>query len=444
MVIVDNTALDFNRKIKINFDGGDLTSDSGLLLIKEFADRIGLTALVRKIFKTNDHTKLRIHKDYENLMQAIYQIIAAYFEDDCADELKKDPAFAAILGKAELASQPTLSRFWNRMDEDTLEQFNQMAVKMRQLIYLISRPVQVLFDLDTTLLNTYGKQEGSGFNSHYQANGYHPLVCFDGLTGDLLKMELRNGTQYCSKNVAEFIIPLLQEYRNNHPGIERYLRGDSGFATPELYEACELYNCKYAIRLKLNHVLIKLAEEKEKALYDATLRNQVKYAVTYGEFMYQAKSWSHPRRVVFKIEKPYGQLQHLYTFVVTTFEDLRPDQVIRFYCGRGKMENFIKEGKLGFDFSSVSSHSMVVNANRLQAHGLAYNLFNWFRRLVLPICLRKIRIDTFRLRLLKIASKIVNSARSTFFKFCSSFPYKKEFLETLANIQQLPIPPCIE
>ncbi len=160
------------------------------------------------------------------------------------------------------------------------------------------------------------------------------------------------------------------------------------------------------------------------------------HAVEYGEFMYQAGSWSHPRRVVFKIEKPYGQMIHLYTFIVTTFE-MKPYQVIQFYCGRGRMENFIKEGKSGFDLSSVSSSSKLVNANRLLVHALAYNLFNWFRRLALAVNMRKQRIDTIRLKLLKIAARVVRSARYKYFKLCSSCPYKKEFYETLENIHNL-------
>lgn len=152
--------------------------------------------------------------------------------------------------------------------------------------------------------------------------------------------------------------------------------------------------------------------------------------------MYQAGSWSHPRRVVFKIEKPYGQLIHKYTFLVTTME-MDIYQVLQFYCGRGKMENFIKEGKRGFDFASVSSSSKVVNANRLMVHALAYNLFNWFRRLALAANMRKLRIDTIRLKLLKVAAKVVKSARYKYFKLCSSCPYKKEFYETLENIKRL-------
>ena len=232
------------------------------------------------------------------------------------------------------------------------------------------------------------------------------------------------------------MIPLLQEYREKYPSLPLYLRGDSGFASPDLYKACEYNDCKYAIRLKVNKTLLTLAQDEADELRRVTKDNMVDYAVTYGEFVYQAGSWPHPRRVVFKIEKPAGQMIFLYTFIVTAMES-EPYQVIRFYCGRGKMENFIKEGKEGFGFCAVSSSTKVVNANRLQLHTLAYNLFNWFRRLALAAKMRKLRIDTVRLKLLKIATRVVRSARYTTFKLCSSCPYKNEFYETLQNIRQL-------
>ena len=431
-----DTVLESNPYLKINFDGGDLSSDAGLLLIKEFADKIGLVKLVYRLFKTNDPALYRFHIDPENLLQMIYQTIGAYFEDDCADELTVDPVFTAILEKPALASQPTISRFFNRMDETTLEQFDQIEKLMRDIVYSIKAPEHMLFDLDSTLLNTYGKQEGEAFNYHYQAHGYHPLLCFDGITGDLLKLELRDGTHYCSKGADQFMIPLMQEFRTKHPSLPLYLRGDSGFASPELYDVCEDNDCKYAIRLKINKALIAFAEDKAEALRRATMRNMVDYAVTYGEFMYQANTWKHPRRVVFKIEKPQNQMTFMYTFIVTNMES-EPYKVIQFYCGRGKMENFIKEGKDGFDFSAVSSRSKIVNANRLRLHALAYNLFNWFRRLALAANMRKLRIDTVRLKLMKIAARAVHSARYTTFKLCSSCPYKDEFYETLQNIRGL-------
>lgn len=173
MSIVNTLSLESNRQIKINFDGGDLSSDAGILLLKEFAAKIGFTKLIKSKFKTND-TSVRFHKDNENLMQMIYQIISAYFEDDCSDEMTLDPVFNAILEKNGLASQPTLSRFFNRMGEDTLMQFDDIDKSLRDIIYSIKRPEHVLLDLDSTLFDTYGNHEGEGFNFHYQAHGYHP------------------------------------------------------------------------------------------------------------------------------------------------------------------------------------------------------------------------------------------------------------------------------
>ncbi len=233
MSIVNTVLLKSNRQIKINFNGGDLSSDAGLLLIKEFAAKIGFDKLIKKKFKTNDKS-VRIHKDDENLMQMIYQIISAYFEDDCADELTFDPVFNAILEKDSLASQPTLSRFFNRMDEDTLMQFDDIDRSLRDIIYSIKCPEHMLLDLDSTLFGTYGRQEGEGFNFHYRAHGYHPLLCYDGLTGDLLKAELRDGTLHCSNGAGKFMESLLQEYIER--GIKTYLRGDSGFSTLRYYD----------------------------------------------------------------------------------------------------------------------------------------------------------------------------------------------------------------
>ena len=427
-----------NKQFKLNFNGGELSSDGGLLMIKEFLSVFGIEDLIKGTFKTNDDAMFRVHKDHDNLLQMIYQIFGTYYEDNCADELRNDPVMSAILGKEALASQPTISRFFNRMDDSTLRQFDTMMRELRKKVYSIKMPEYVLFDIDTTLLPTYGKQEGEGFNFHYQAHGYHPTLCFDGLTGDLLRAVLRDGTDYCSKDSAEFMEPLISEYRRNYPSIQLYARGDSGFATPELYDLFEDTEVKYAIRLKINKTLKELAREKADALMAVVKRNAVDYAVTYGEFMYKAGSWRSERRVVFKIEKPANQFNFMYTFIVTNME-MEPYQVISYYCNRGRMENFIGECKEGFDFASVSSKSKVVNANRLQLHTLVYNIFNLFRRLVLPKQMSKHLIDTVRLKLLKIATKVARSGRYIRFNLCSSCPYKDDVFQIFENIWQLKV-----
>ena len=347
MSIVNTFSLQSNRQIKINFDGGDLSSDAGLLLIKEFISKLGIERLLNRSFKTNDSAVFRYHTDRDNLLQMIYMIMAGYFEDDASDELTKDPVFKAVLEKSALASQPTVSRFFNRMDEDTLKQFQEISQILRKRIYSIQMPQAVILDLDSTLLAAYGKQEGRAFNFHYRSNGYHPLVCYAGITGDLIKIHLRDGAAYSCTGVTNFLQPILDEYLNDYPTIHLLLRGDSGFATPDLYKQCEENGTSYVIRL---------------------------------------------------------------------------------------MENFIKESKSGFDFSAVSSHNRIVNANRVQVHALAYNIFNWFRRLVLSAKMRKQRIDTVRLKLLKIATKVVHSARYITFKLCSSCPYGKCFKDILNTL----------
>ena len=436
MSIVNTLALKSNRQIKINFDGGDLSSDAGLLLIKEFISKLGIDKLLDTTFKTNDPALFRYHTDQENLLQMIYMIIAGYFEDDASDELTNDPVFKSVLEKNALASQPTVSRFFNRMDEDTLNQFLVIGRVLRKEIYGIQMPPAVILDLDSTLLDAYGRQEGRAFNFHYQSNGYHPLVCYDGMTGDMIKIQLRDGTQYSCTGVVDFLQPILDEYQNDYPAIRILLCGDSGFATPDLYKQCEENGTSYVIRLKENGLLREKASYFMDELNEITRNNKVDYAVVYGEFMYKAKSWPYERRVVCKVEKPENQIVYMYTFVVTNM-DSAPEYLIKFYCKRGLMENFIKESKSGFDFASVSSHTRIVNANRLQVHALAYNIFNWFRRLVLSANMRKQRIDTVRLKLLKIAAKVVHSARYITFKLCSSCPYKNEFYETLSNIGKL-------
>ena len=427
-----------NKQFIVNFDGGELSSDGGLLMIKEFLCALGIDKLLKNSFKTNDPALFRVHTDDKNLLQMVYQIFGTYYEDNCADELRRDPVLSAVLGKEALASQPTLSRFFNRMDDDTLRQFDDIMCQLRKKIYSIRMPEFVLFDIDTTLFETYGSQEGGSFNGHYHAHGYHPLLCYDGLTGDLIKAQLRDGTDYCSKDCAKFMEPVIAEYRKNYPGIALYARGDSGFAAPELYDLFEDNEVKYAIRLKVNKTLLRLAQDEDESLMKATRFNMVDYAVTYGEFYYQASSWREPRRVVFKIEKPYGQMTHMYTFIVTNMK-LEVWQVIDYYCNRGRMENFIGEGKDGFDFASVSSRSKVVNANRLQLHALAYNIFNWFRRLALPKHMASHLIDTVRLKLLKVATKVVHTGRYIKFNLCSSCPYKAEVYETFENIWKLAV-----
>lgn len=313
-----------------------------------------------------------------------------------------------------------------------MNQFYILMRRFRKIVYAIKKPPLLLLDLDSPLLDTYGHQEGEGFNFHYQSHRYHPLVCYAGMTSDLLKIELRNDTDYSSTGVVEFLQPLLDEFLTDYPELPLFLRGDSGFTKPQLYEQCETNGVSYAIRLKENSTLLALASEIEEHLTDAT-RHDILCCVLW-RIPLSGRNMEVARRVVCKVEKPTDQLIHRYTFIVTNM-DSAPEELVRFYCKRGNMEIFIKESKNSFAFTAVSSSSKIVNANRLQIHALAYNIFNWLKRLVLPAKMRRQQIDTIRMKLPKIAAKSVHSARYITFKPCSSCPYKDEFHETLENIR---------
>ena len=183
-------------------------------------------------------------------------------------------------------------------------------------------PEAIILDLDSTLLNDYGKQGGRTFNFHYQSNGYHPLICYDGITEDLIKIQLRDGSLYSSTGVVDFLQPILDEYLEDFPEIKLLLRGDSGFATPGLYKQCEE---NAILRDKVSYLVDELDE--------ITKNNKVDYAVVYGEFMYQAGPWPYERRVVCKVEKPENQMTYMYTFIVTNMES-SPEYLIKFYCKR--------------------------------------------------------------------------------------------------------------
>ena len=427
--------LHLQSNTKINFNGGNLSSDAGLLLLHKFIDKLGLNSLLKSCFKTTDKAN-RQHLDHEILLQKIYQICAGYFIDDVSDELSTDPVLTTCLEKKRLTSQPTISRFGSRLDEITLEQLHKITSTLRKRVYSVIHPQRVLLDLDSTLLPTYGKQGGEAFNYHYSAHGYHPLVCYDGLTGDLLIIELRKGSTYSSTGVSQFLQPLLDKYLNHYPDTQLFLRGDSGFATPELYTQAESNGCSYAIRLKDNRLLRENAFHLEEEVTAMAAIYPEKFIALYGEFSYQAGSWDYSRRVICKIEKHPEELFVRHTFIVINME-LSPQEIVKFYCNRGRMKNFIKESKNEFGFSTMSSHSMLVNSNGLQMCMLAYNLFNWFRRLCLPGKMKTFRANTIRLKLLKIAGKLVKSARNITFKLCSSCPYIREFYETFTNIEKL-------
>jgi len=380
MTTLSQIPLHFNRSIKLSNDGGALSSDTGHLVFREFDEKIGFSQTIAKHLQLKDERTYCIHQNEQLLRQKIYQLIAGYHEEDAADQLTHDPVFTQVLGTPALASQPSLSRFFKRFDQQALDQLQAANQELLDRVHHARQSKALIADLDSTHANAYGNQEKSAYNGHYRKVGFHPLLAFDGLTGDFLKAQLRPGNVYTSNSVVDFLRPMLEHYNKTFPETSALVRGDSGFAVPDLYELCEKESVYYIIRLKANAQLKALAEE----LHPTHEIRDVSVTERYiDESIYQASSWSAPRRIVIQSIRPAGELFFSHAFFVTNLSDtFSPQAIVESYQQRGTMENFIKEAKNGFGFDQMKSHDFIVNEARMMLSLLTYNFTNWLRTLV--------------------------------------------------------------
>lgn len=236
---VQDYSMNFNSRMKLNFAGGNLTSDAGLLLYKEFDHKIGLSETVKKMLVVHDPVCHRDHSNSDIVVQKLYQHLAGYHTDDHADNLCVEPLLTLMMGKERLASQPTISRFNERATIATAKSLESINETLQKRVYTLDPQDQFVLDLDSSGFSASGNQHGANFNYHYHQKGFHPLFCFDGLTGDCLKSELRAGNVYTSRQVVRFVGPMLKRYQAWIPDALIVLRGDSGFAIPELFKLAE-------------------------------------------------------------------------------------------------------------------------------------------------------------------------------------------------------------
>lgn len=260
-------------------------------------------------------------------------------------------------------------------------------------------------------------------------------MAFDGLTGDFLKAELRSGNVYTSNGVKDFLEPMLAHYSQTLPCTKLFVRGDSGFATPEVYDICVAYQSQYVIRLKKNKILEKIAESF------ILIGNEHPWGekeVHYHSTTYRAKSWAKGRRICIKSTREANELLFRHEYVVTNCsEELSARTMFQLYHNRGTMENFIKEAKNGFYFDKTDSSSFLENHARMMVSLLAYNLINFMKSICLPPKEAGFQVDTLRLRLFKVAGKLVKSGRRLFLKLSSTHVYQQSFYHLLQKIQQL-------
>ena len=288
-------------------------------------------------------------------------------------------------------------------------------------------------DMDSSVSETYGEQEGTAYNGHFACTCYHPLFCFNQF-GDVEGTLLREGNVHSAKDWRAVLERIVARYQGRN--LRRYFRADAAFAQPELYEYLEAEGFEYAIRLPANDALYR---DIEHILTRPVGRPSNTPVVWYAGFLYQAKSWTQARRVVAKVEWHSGELFPRIGFIVTNLK--RPAKaVVRFYNQRGTAEQWIKEGKNAVKWTRLSCHDFADNQVRLQLFVLAYNLGNFLRQAVLPRSVRHWTLTTLREKLIKIGAKVVRHSKKVVFQMAEVAVPRELFRSILQAITRLRLP----
>ena len=370
------------------------------------------------------------------LRQSIFSRLAGYEDLNDAERLRVDPAMRTVVGGRARDHTAASTSEIGRFETETLttrENLNRLMDLSGQWIDRAHRHrklTRIVLDMDSSVSETYGQQQGSAYNGHFGCTCYHPLFVFNQF-GDLERVMLRRGNHHSAKFWRRVLLPVIARYRELK--IPKFFRGDAAFASPKLFRLLEAESYWYAIRLKANAVL-----ERQIAhlLKRPVGRPSKKPKVFYHSFRYQAKSWDRARRVVAKIEWHAGELFPRVGFVVTNLRR-SPKRVIKFYNGRGTAEQWIKEGKNALKWTRLSCRRFKDNQARLQLFALAYNLANFLRQLALPRPVRTWTLTTLREKLIKIGAKVVHHAKAVTFQLAEVAVPRALFAAILGRIGRL-------
>jgi hypothetical protein len=428
----------FQPKLTLDFDGGTITTDPGLVLLREFDERLGLTRPLGTLFPDPRDRRYVDHDLLTLLRQRVYQIAAGYEDANDATRLRHDPTLQVVAGRIgqPLASQPTLSRLENAVGWDAVDRCRQLGLEWFCQHGLPRRgpaPRELILDVDSTDDPTHGQQILSFFNGHYDEHMYHPLLVFEGTSGFLLGTRLRPGNEGGATRLLPLLRPIVRRLRRRCPTTLLALRADGGFCNPAVLTYAEDAGLHYAIGMprnsKLEALVAPLRAEVE-ARWQATgqpLR-------CFTSFRYQAGSWPRPRRVVAKVEVTAGEGLNV-RFVVTNRHG-SATEIFAWYNARGQAENYIKDLKLGVAADRLSCHAYRANAWRLQLHALAYNLLALFRQRVLAgTALATTTFTTLRVRLFKVGARVLRSARRLWFHLATGWPGQTLFLDILRRLR---------
>jgi hypothetical protein len=407
------------------FDGGDITSDAGWLLVALADRQIGLTAAIAQgIVDSRDPAKVE-HRLEELFKERIYAIASGYEDCNDLDFLRKDPALKEACGRnaitgADLASQPTLSRVENMLTQQDLLRMAK-EILFRAIAQIPKGSRVIILDVDATDDPTHGSQQLTLFNGHYDEHCYVPLHVFaTGSDGKrrIVASVLRPGNASYKTGLIGTLRAVTKALRERFPKARIILRADSDFGKPLVLSFCREHRLDYVLGLAGNSVLLDngLSTMLRTAVNKTVLGGD---PVEYDEFSYKAGSWPLPERVIIKCEVTQEKLNP--RFVVNNLSEA-PRELYELYCARGECENGIKELKLDLNSGRTSCSRFLANQARLLLHTAAMVLMQVIQDAAVGTRYAAMQAGTLRVRLLKVGARVVESVRRVCFHLSSSHP----------------------
>jgi hypothetical protein len=452
-----------SQQLQVAFDGGCLVSDAGLLAVRALEKPLRVIAdLAQRLPDPRSHKYIE-HSAESLLTQAIYQILAGYPDFNDAQQLRDDPLFqilADVCPDADnpLASPSTLARFqyaFTRRQAELPVEERPVLLEVRAAqtgrikilndylvdLYIRTRraaPAEIILDVDASDDPVHGRQTLSGYHGYYRQHQYLPLFVYDGATGLPLAAWLRPGTVHASLGAADILDAIVTRLRATWPDVRIQVRSDNGLAVPGLYDYCEAKDLPYAFGYATNPVLQRATDQAlaDLELYHHWYRHREPVVQRFESVSnYQAETWSHPRRIVAKIEvTPQGSQRR---FVVTDHTESAAEVYRDFYVQRGKVpEQPIGEMKNGLQADRLSACGFCANAFRLLVHTLAYAIVVLFREAVATVPeVATATVSTLRQRLWKLAARVVTSPRRIWLHLSETWPYRDLWIRVLAAVQ---------
>jgi hypothetical protein len=427
------------KKIIAAFDGGRLTSDGGVMLLAAAERRLGLADRLAGLIADPRHPLLITHSVADILRARMLLIACGYEDADDLDHLRTDPGFKLACGRLpdsgrDLCSQPTLSRWENAPNLREVIRLTYAMIDTYCASYQ-RPPAAVTLDIDDTLDVVHGHQQMSLFNAHYDERCFLPIHVYDTATSRPVAVLLRTGTTPSGVEIRGHLRRLVRRIRSHWPHTRLTMRGDSHYGRPEVMAWCEANAVTYILGLAGNAVLRGLVEPVADETRVRRAIDQAEAVRRYTEVRYGARSWRCERRVAARIEATPKGLDVRY--VVTNLNAGTAEWLYdTLYCARGQAENLIKLHKSQLASDRTSCRSPLANQVRLVLHTAAYWLMLTVRNAIpRPQALAAAEFTTLRLRLIKIAARVTETATRVRIAFATAFPEAALFRGIARSLQ---------